>query len=123
MAALPWQEQVAKHVPSSGQRFVAVMLRITSSENPTAITLVLEGKCRGPWVDELERCWRKAAASAPGKVLRVDLENVGFVDKRGKELLAEMYNAGVKLNAATGVMMTSLVEEIAASSSSAKQRA
>ena len=98
------------------------MLRISTCESPTAITLVLEGKCRGPWVDELERCWRKAVASASGKVLWVDLENVGFVDERGKKLLAEMYDAGVKLSAA-GLVMTSLVEEIMASSSSARVRA
>ncbi|HVP52505.1 MAG TPA: hypothetical protein VMT05_10365 [Terriglobales bacterium] len=97
------------------------MLRITTQEGPTAITLVLEGKCRGPWVEELERCWRKAAASASGRVLRVDLEKVGFVDERGKELLAEMYAAGVKLNAAAGLMMSSLVEEITARCSSARR--
>ena len=101
---------------------MAVMLRITTCEDPKAITLVLEGKCRGPWVDELERCWQKAAAAASGKVLSVDLENVGFVDERGKGLLAEMYNAGVKLSAAAGPMMTSMVEEIIASSSSARVR-
>jgi len=99
------------------------MLRISTCESPTAITLVLEGKCRGPWVDELERCWRKAVASASGKVLRVDLENVGFVDERGKKLLGEMYDAGVELSAVAGVMMTSVVEEIMASSSSARVRA
>ena len=119
----PGPRSVARYVPLSETKVVAVMLRITSLESPTAITLVLEGKCRGPWVDELERCWRKAVGSASGKVLKVDLEKVGFVDKRGKKLLAEMYDAGVKLSAATGLMMTSLVEEIAASSSSAKQRA
>ena len=100
------------------------MLRITTREDPTTITLVLEGKCRGPWVDELERCWRKAVATASGRVLRVDLEKVGFVDQRGKVLLAEMYDTGVKLSATAGLMMTSLVEEItAAGSSSAKVRA
>ena len=99
------------------------MLRITTHEGPTAITLVLEGKCRGPWVEELERCWRQAAATAPGRKLRVDLEKVGFVDERGKELLAQMCAAGIELCAA-GLMMTSLVEEIAAScSATAKQRA
>jgi hypothetical protein len=92
------------------------MLRITTREAPTVITLVLEGKCRGPWVDELERCWREATTRASGRALRVDLEKVGFADVRGKELLAAMYDAGVQLNAA-GLMMTSLVEEIVASSS------
>jgi len=88
------------------------MLRITTQESPSVIKLVIEGKCRGPWVQELERCWHEVATS--GKKLRVDLENVGFVDERGKELLAEMYAAGVEFNTA-GVMMTSLVEDIAAS--------
>ena len=99
------------------------MLRITTQESPTAVTLVLEGKCRGPWVEELEQCWRKATTLASGRPLRVDLEKVGFADERGKELLAAMYDAGVQLNA-VGLMMTSLVEEIVANSShKAQQRA
>jgi len=98
------------------------MLRITTQEGPTAITLVLEGKCRGPWVEELQQCWREATTLASGRPLRVDLEKVGFADERGKELLAAMYDAGVQLNA-VGLMMTSLVEEIVASSQKAKQRA
>ena len=89
------------------------MLRITTHESPRAITLVLEGKCRGPWVDELERTWHKAAAMASGRKLRVDLEKVGFVDERGKELLTKMCAAGVELTAA-GLMIAPLLEEIAA---------
>jgi len=99
----------------------AIMLRITTQEGSAAITLLLEGKCRGPWVEELERCWRKTAASLPGKKLRVDLENVGFVDERGKELLRKMYAAGVELDAA-GLMMASLVEEIVADASPRSRR-
>jgi len=99
------------------------MLRITTQEGPTAVTLVLEGKCRGPWVEELQQCWRKAEASASGRPVRVDLEKVGFADERGKELLAEMYAAGVELHA-VGLMMTSLVGEIAAGGwQTAKQHA
>lgn len=97
------------------------MLRITTQENPTAITFVLEGKCRGPWVDELEQCWRKAAAGAMAKKLRVDLAQVGFVDDRGKELLAKMCAAGVELSAA-GLMISSLIQEIAASCSQAQSK-
>jgi len=98
------------------------MLRITTHETPQSMTLVLEGKCRGPWVEELKRSWRKAVASASGRVLRVDLEKVGFVDERGKELLAEMYDAGAELNAA-GLMMRSLIEEISATCSTARRHA
>jgi len=97
------------------------MLRITTHEDSRAVTLVLEGKCRGPWVEELEQSWRKATASAAGRVLRVDLEQVGFVDERGRELLAEMCAAGVELNASAGPMVTSIIEEITAVCSSAKR--
>jgi hypothetical protein len=97
------------------------MLRITTQESPTAITLVLEGKCRGPWVEELERCWHKTAAVASGRKLRVDLEKVGFVDERGKELLAKMCAAGVELTAA-GLMIAPLLEEIAAGCSRRTKR-
>ncbi len=99
------------------------MLRITTQEEAMLVTFVLEGKCRGAWVEELERCWRTTAASAAGRKLRVDLRKVGFVDDRGKELLTQMCTQGVQLVAA-GPMMTSLVEEIAASCpKTVKQRA
>jgi len=99
------------------------MLRITTHEDSAAVTLVLEGKCRGAWVEELEHCWRRTHASAAGRKLRVDLEKVGFVDERGKELLAEMYAAGVEFSA-TGLMMRSMLDGIAASClQAAKQRA
>lgn len=97
------------------------MLRITTHEDSRAVTLVLEGKCRGPWVEELEQSWRKATASAAGRVLRVDLERVGFVDERGRELLAEMCAEGVELNASAGPMVTSIIQEITAVCSSAKR--
>ena len=117
-----WWQQLARNVPFVRTKVAALMLRITTHETPQATTLVLEGKCRGPWVEELKRSWRKAAASASGRVLRVDLEKVGFVDQRGKELLAEMYDAGAELNAA-GLMMRSLIEEISATCSAAKRHA
>ena len=109
-------------VPSTqASKGCKLMLRITTHEDPRTVTLVLEGKCRGPWVEELEQSWRKATASAEGRVVRVDLEQVGFVDERGKELLTEMCAAGVELNASAGPMVTSIIEEITAGCSSAKR--
>ncbi len=40
------------------------MLRITVRQEPTTTTIELEGKLAGPWVEELERCWRTALAEA-----------------------------------------------------------
>jgi len=92
-------------------------------ETPEAVTLLLEGKCRGPWVEELKQSWHKADAARGRRRLRVDLGKVGFVDGRGKELLAEMCAQGVQL-LAVGPLMTSLVEEIVARCAGvSKQRA
>ena len=33
------------------------MLRITTSDIGEKVTLKLEGKLSGPWVEEFERCW------------------------------------------------------------------
>jgi hypothetical protein len=122
--AFRWRIMLAMNLPClSPGKVGAIMLRITTQEDSATATLVLEGKCRGPWVEELEQCWRQLASSIPGRKLRVDLERVGFVDERGKGLLAEMYAAGVELRAKS-LMMTSLIEGIAVSSSrTAKHRA
>jgi hypothetical protein len=38
------------------------MLRITTNNNPQIITLRLEGRLEGPWVEVLTECWRGALA-------------------------------------------------------------
>ena len=73
----------------------------------------VEGKLKGPWVFELERCWRSNSIRATGKTFRVDLEGVDFVDAQGKALLTEMARAGVEL-IATESMMRSTVQQIVA---------
>ena len=53
------------------------MLKITTRREAGALVFQLEGKLAGPWVQELERCWR----SAPGtRQSRVDLSSVTFID-------------------------------------------
>ena len=91
------------------------MLRITVEDNADPIALRAEGKLSGPWVAELERCWRSTADGATGKRVCVDLGSVTFVDQNGKTLLSEMIERGVQLRA-TGPMMTSLVEQLVSDS-------
>ncbi len=88
-----------------------IMLRVTVEERSDQIIFRIEGKLKGPWVNELERCWRSTSGRATGKTFAVDLDGVDFVDDQGKSLLTEMARAGVEL-IATESMMRSIVQQI-----------
>ena len=85
------------------------MLKITSRISPSHAVFELEGKLAGPWVAELEECWRKAAVA--DRPVRVMLCAVTFVDHHGKRLLAEMHRQGAEL-VAEGCMNQMIVEKI-----------
>jgi len=89
------------------------MLRITADLSSDPIVLKVEGKLRGVWVGELEHCWQRTRANCPGHRLRIELNDITFVEDRGKVLLTEMLHSGVEL-VATGPMMKSILEDIAA---------
>ena len=86
------------------------MLKITIRTDATGTIFEIEGKLAGPWVQELEGCWRKVSASADRPV-RVQLCAVTFIDDRGKMLLAEMYRRGAEL-VAEGCMTRAIIEQI-----------
>jgi outer membrane protein TolC/anti-anti-sigma regulatory factor len=85
------------------------MLRVTTTEKDGTITLKLEGRLAGAWVEEFERCWRLAGSARQSPV--VDLTGVTFVDAAGKRLLQQIYAQGARL-VGTGVMTKSLIEDI-----------
>ncbi len=89
------------------------MLRVTVEERGDEVVFRVEGKLKGPWVIELERCWRSTSGRATGKTFAVDLDGVDFVDDQGKALLMEMARAGVEL-IATESMMRLIVQQIVA---------
>lgn len=88
------------------------MLRITVDRPGDPIVLKVEGKLKGPWVRELERCWQSTRANFPGKRLRVELSEVDFVEDQGRILLTEMLHSGTEL-VATGPMMKAFLADIA----------
>lgn len=92
------------------------MLRATVEERDDRVVFRVEGKLKGPWVIELERCWRSISSRATGKTFGVNLDGVDFVDNQGKALLTEMASAGVEL-IATESMMRSIVQQILAANS------
>jgi hypothetical protein len=85
------------------------MLKITTRTDPTGTSLELEGRLAGPWVQELEGCWREAANSK--RSVRVLVCGVTFIDDKGRDLLVEMYRRGAEL-VADGCMNKAIVEEI-----------
>ena len=89
------------------------MLRITPQMDATDTSFELEGKLAGPWIAELERCWRQAVSL--DRPVRISLKAVTFIDEAGKKLLAEMHQQGAKL-VAEGCMTSAIVEEIMSAS-------
>jgi hypothetical protein len=88
------------------------MLRITAEENGSRTTLRLEGRLRGDWVQELERCWTNAMKDGPQMLFSVDLNNLDSVNEPGAALLRRMASSGVKLMSDRNLLMSALVEEI-----------
>jgi hypothetical protein len=69
-------------------------LRITVQEKAKGVTIKLEGRIAGPWVEELHRTWLSLAPSLEPKDLFVDLCDVTLVDVAGKHLLREIRKTG-----------------------------
>jgi hypothetical protein len=71
------------------------MLRITPIQTRRIATLKLEGKLSGPWVEELQRCW---ASLGQQKVpARINLRDVSYIDRAGRDLLLRMESQGTPL--------------------------
>jgi anti-anti-sigma regulatory factor len=56
----------------------------------------LEGRLEGPWVRELEQCWRSMLDNASRPTVCVDLTGVTYIDAAGKARLAEMHEQGAQ---------------------------
>lgn len=87
------------------------MFRITIHDNPGPLTLRLEGKLVGPWVQETEGCWQRALAGQPKSALRFDLTGVTMIDAAGKALLAAAHAQGAEF-IACGCLMRAIVAEL-----------
>lgn len=86
------------------------MLKITTQISADTTTLQLEGKLRSPWIEVLDRYWRKVPA-AQRKMTLVDLTEVIFIGHEGKALLTRMWQQGATFRAA-GCLNTSILDEI-----------
>jgi len=78
---------------------------------PDGVTVALEGRLAGLWVDELARCWKALTVTQDAGSIRVQLDAVTFIDAGGKALLRMMHEQGAAL-AASGCMTRAILEEI-----------
>ena len=85
------------------------MQKITFIDLPETVTLKLEGKLAGPWVQETARAWD---AGVPcGRSVNIDLCEVTFIDCAGKNLLRRMHAQGARL-CASGFLMKRIVDHV-----------
>jgi anti-anti-sigma regulatory factor len=87
------------------------MLRITTVADADTVTVTLEGRLSGPWVDEFCRCWRSLTAARAADSIVIQLDGLTFIDAAGKGLLRTMREQGATL-VASGCMTRATVEEI-----------
>jgi hypothetical protein len=76
------------------------MLRITVDDNPESLTFQLERTQAGPWVRELEECWRRTLTGRRRPAGRFDLAGVTFIDAAGEAYLAAKHRQGAEFEAA-----------------------
>jgi len=87
------------------------MFRITTRTSVDELVLKLEGSLVGPWVRELDACWRDAVPKLGARRMRIDLTSVCHVDAEGRELMTLMHRAGAAF-VARGCVMPEVLREI-----------
>lgn len=88
------------------------MLRIHIEPSQNEVTLRLEGKLVDPWVAELVRVWMDLAKGPEAhKGIRIDLQEVSFVDARGRSMLAALRRQGSTI-AGSGPFISAVIQEI-----------
>ena len=71
------------------------MLKISEPTANHTVTLKLEGRLIGPWVNELRKACEALLTS--GRLLALNLAEVEFVDRNGVALLSALQLRGVSL--------------------------
>jgi ABC-type transporter Mla MlaB component len=87
------------------------MMRAQVSSVGNRITLHVFGRLAEGYVPELESCWRSAQTDHPGGKILVDLQNVTFIDDKGRSLLERMHRDGATF-AAAGLLTRAIIDKI-----------
>ena len=77
------------------------MLRMTRSIESGTVTLHLEGKLLAPWIEEVRTA---ISDTRGGRVVRLNLVNVSFVDAAGARLLALLRRDGIDIEGCSALV-------------------
>jgi outer membrane protein len=97
------------------------MMKATVLQEGKQVTVKVEGRLTGPWVEELARSWSQASAIGGPEAVSIELAGVSFIDEAGKELLRRICGAGTRLEAA-GCLTRAIVDEVAGKRPAAHRR-
>jgi anti-anti-sigma regulatory factor len=97
---------------TSAERRRRQMMRITRQQDGETITLKIEGCLAGELVSEMKCCWDEVKTGDRRRAIRIDLNDVTFIDAAGRELLAQIFASGAIAGAAN-VMTRTVVEQFA----------
>jgi hypothetical protein len=89
------------HLGSASEKLV---LRITTERGENLLSLRLEGRIEGPWVEVLRKTWTDTIRRDERQKIVVDFGGVSFVDLEARKLLLTMQKRGVKLINPSGFM-------------------
>jgi hypothetical protein len=86
------------------------VLRISVEQHASSLSLVIEGRLVGPWVEELRRVSQERPAGVT--LLSIDLCGLTAMDAAGHALLEELHQSGATLSC-SDVLNRYLVEQMA----------
>jgi hypothetical protein len=95
------------------------MIRILSATEPNGITITVDGRLAGEYIEAVESCVKHAIGQ--GKPVHLFLRDVSSIDDGGRVLLGRLAAEGVRLSA-TGVYSSYIVSEISPSRGHANGR-
>jgi hypothetical protein len=70
------------------------MLRTMITDKPFEQKWVLQGRLCGQWAADLKEQWQRSKSTREGRRCAIDLEDVLWVDEKGKRVLEEMVSEG-----------------------------
>ena len=84
------------------------MIRISTTNEPTAITVTVDGQLVGDYVDAVDTS--VVQAMTEGRAVHLFLRDVSHIDEHGRKLLSRLATKGVELSA-SGVYSRYIVAE------------
>jgi hypothetical protein len=95
------------------------MIRIVTATEPKGITITVDGRLAGEYIEAVDTCVQQAIGQ--GRPVHLFLRDVSSIDEGGRMLLGRLAAEGVELSA-TGVYSSYVVSEIGPSLKHAKRR-